>query len=181
MNKNFQQHALKLATMSAIAMGLSTIAVDSYAANVASASANASPVAAISIALDNNNNLNFGKFVPGTGGTISVNAAGGRSVTGAILPLSNPAPGAARFNVTGDVNASYSITLPSNGTVILSDGATHTMAVDNFVSTPAAGVGTGNLGGGGSQQLSVGATLTVANGQVAGNYTANFNVTVDYN
>ncbi len=53
------------------------------------------------------------------------------------------------------------------------------MTVDTFTSTPS---GTGSLAGG-SQTLSVGATLHVAAAQAAGTYTSAtpFTVTVNYN
>jgi hypothetical protein len=52
-----------------------------------------------------------------------------------------------------------------------------TMTVDNFTSNPS---GTGTLAGG-TQTLSVGARLNVGAGQVAGDYTGEFSVTVAYN
>lgn len=84
---------------------------------------------------------------------------------------------AAQFAVSGTAAATYAITLPANGTVFLSSGS-QTMAVNNFVSFPSA---MGTLSGGGTQMLSVGATLVVGNAQVPGGYTSSFAVTVNYN
>ena len=54
------------------------------------------------------------------------------------------------------------------------------MTVDTWTSTPS---GTGTLSAGGSQTLTVGATLNVAGSQVAGTYVSGtpFTVTVNYN
>ena len=47
----------------------------------------------------------------------------------------------------------------------ITDAGLHTMTVNGFTSTPS---GTGALSAGGSQTLTVGATLNVAAGQAAG-------------
>ena len=121
-------------------------------------------------------NLSFGSFVAGSGGTLAIGPTGVRSATGSVVAVGQASTyGAASFRVSGTANASYTITLPANGTVVLSDG-THTMALNNFVSSPPNGL----LSGGGSQLIQVGATLTVGSGQPAGNYTGTFNVTVNY-
>lgn len=97
------------------------------------------------------------------------------------------APGAAEnaengsFTVTGTPNAAYTITLPSNGSVIMqtgAGGANETIAVNNFTSFPS---GNGTLSAGGSQLLLVGATrAALGASQVVGNYTAAYTVTVVY-
>ena len=122
--------------------------------------------------------LSFGSFVAGAGGTIAVATGGGRSKTGAVILVAQGGGGtAAQFTVSGTATATYAITLPSDGTVLLSNGS-RTMAVNSFVSYPSA---TGTLSGGGAQILSVGATLTVGNAQAPGSYTGSFPVTVNYN
>jgi hypothetical protein len=57
------------------------------------------------------------------------------------------------------------------------------MSVGTFVSNPVAGSGSGLLSAGGTQEISVGATLTVGANQTAGLYTnaAGLSVTVNYN
>ncbi|HEY4082967.1 MAG TPA: DUF4402 domain-containing protein [Burkholderiaceae bacterium] len=122
--------------------------------------------------------LSFGSFTAGTGGSITLTSGGGRSKTGGVILVNQGALAtAAQFTMTGTANATFAITLPADGTVTLDNGANH-MAINVFVSNPSL---TGTLSGGGTQVISVGATLTVGNSQVAGNYTGAFNVTVDYN
>ena len=86
---------------------------------------------------------------------------------------------AADFTVSGQASYTYAITLPST-TVTLTDGSSHTMGVTSFTSTPSS---TGTLSGTGSQDLKVGATLSVASAQTPGTYTNSTGVpvTVNYN
>lgn len=121
--------------------------------------------------------LTFGSFAAGSGGTVTISAAGARSAGGGVVLVSSGPGAVAQFTVSGDANAGYAITLPANGEVSLTSGA-NSMAVNNFVSNPAS---TGQIGGGGSQTLMIGATLSVGNSQPPGNYSGTFNVTVIYN
>jgi hypothetical protein len=173
MNINFKQHALKLALVSAFALGASALGVNAYAAT-ATGTATATVIAPIGITADVD--LAFGKFAAGTGGTVVMDPAGARTATGGVV-LSTVVPGAAAsFSVTGDNNATYAITLPGIATTITS--GVNNMSVGTFTSTPSA---TGTLSGLGAQTVTVGGTLTVATGQVAGAYTGSFDVTVEYN
>ena len=98
-----------------------------------------------------------------TGSVILVNQAGTAS--------------AAQFTITGTPSAVFVITLPADGTTFLTDGASGSMALNSFVSSPS---GTGVLSGGGTQTINVGATLSVGNLQATGSYSGSFNVTVNY-
>ena len=124
----------------------------------------------------NNTSLSFGSFTAGSGGTVAVSAAGARSKTGGVILSSQGVASASQFTVTGTSSATVTISLPTDGTVLLSDGS-HTMALTGFVSNPNA---TGILSGGGTLTISVGAVLNVGNAQPPGNYTGSFNVTVNY-
>ncbi len=130
------------------------------------------------VAIHTTRHLEFGKFVAGVGGTISVDTSGARSRSGGVVLISSSAASAS-FTVSDatPANASkvYTITLPDNGTAALSSGA-NTMSLSNFTSAPSA---TGMLTGG-SQILLVGATLSVGASQPAGNYSGTFVVTVEY-
>lgn len=134
------------------------------------------PVIAVSIS--NLQSLAFGKFAAGSGGTVTVSPAGARTATAGVVLLSSDGGAAASFRVSGDAGLSYDIVLPPDGAVVLDNGAGQSMAVDGFTSSPA---DFGQLDLSGVQTVSVGATLTVATGQAAGNYSGSFNVTVDYN
>jgi len=122
--------------------------------------------------------LSFGSFAPGTGsGTVTVSPTGVRSAGGGVSLVPSGSGQAASFLVTGNADAGYAITLPGNGEVSLTSGP-HSMAVTTFTSSPSPA---GQLGGGGSQTLTVGATLSVGPNQAGGSYSGSFIVTVVYN
>ena len=120
--------------------------------------------------------MNFGRFVPAGGGSVTVDINGARSRGGAVVLL-NSAPSPARYTISsiGNDKRAYSLTLPPNGMVKLTSGAS-TMAVNNFSSN----VGAGGLLPSGAQTVSVGATLQVTPGQPPGNYSGAFQITLDY-
>jgi hypothetical protein len=138
----------------------------------------AAPAAAASISVVNNQVLRFGKFAAGTGGTISINPAGSRSASGGVALISSGTSNAAQFTVSGDVNLAYSLMLPGNGSVALTNGSGQSMSVTNFTGNP---TGTGQLSGVGKQYVTVGATLNVGPNQVPGSYSGTFDLIVDYN
>lgn len=136
--------------------------------------------AATPIAISATQALAYGSFAAGSGGTVTLSAAGVRSAGGGVILVPSGSWSAALFSVTGDPSVTYSITLPANGVVSLTSGA-NTMAVDNFTSNPSATTpSTGLLSAGGSQTLSVGATLSVGSNQASGSYSGSFSVTVNY-
>ena len=87
---------------------------------------------------------------------------------------------AGKFILTGLPYYTYSITIPLPPTVVTNNSKTNTMIVDSWSSNPAV---TGILDGSGSQTLTVGATLHIANDQVPDlNISAGqFNIVVNYN
>lgn len=129
------------------------------------------------IAISNTQALAFGKFVAGAGGSVIVSPAGARSASGGVVLVPSSSGSAAQFSVSGDANATYTISLPADGTVSLASGA-NSMAVNTFTSSPSP---TGTLSAGGAQTLSVGATLSVGSNQAIGSYSGTFDVTVNYN
>jgi len=125
--------------------------------------------------------MNFGNVAvqASTGGTVVLVPAGTRTATGGVtLPAVAGTVTAAAFTVSGQGNYTYSITLPSTDLTITS--GSNTMAVNVFTSSPSP---IGTLSAGGTQTLTVGATLNVAAAQPAGTYISGtpFNVTVNYN
>jgi len=133
------------------------------------------------IAISPTQDLAFGKISAGTGGSVSISVAGARSSSGGVVLVNTGSVQTqGQFSVTGLASATYTIALPADSTVTLSDGASHTMAVNSFLSDPAAGAN-GQLSAGGSQTINVGATLTVSSGQTAGTYTGTYPVIVEYN
>ncbi len=117
--------------------------------------------------------MDFGTMVTtGTAGTVTVTPAGARSSVD--VDLLGGTPAAAAFDVTGEGNANYSITLPSSAT--LTSGA-NTMTIDTFTDDAGANP---RRPGGGSETFNVGATLNVGATQAAGTYSGTFSVTVNY-
>ena len=121
--------------------------------------------------------LSFGSFVANTGGNITLSPASGRSNTGGLFLIPQSSGSAAQFTVNGTPSSSYTITLPADGTVLLSNGSRH-MAINGFTSSPG---NTITMPLNGTQMLSVGATLTVGNTQTPGSYTGSFSVTLNHN
>jgi hypothetical protein len=164
----------KLFVFSILLVGFSVI---SYAQVNATANATATIITPIAIA--NTADMEFGNVaVNATPGTVVLTPAGVRSVTGGCtLPAVTGTVNAAAFTVTGLAGATYSITLPGAATTITSGG--NTMTVDTWTSSPTP---TGTLTGG-SENLTIGATLNVGGGQAPGTYTSGtpFTVTVNYN
>ena len=153
----------------------------SFAQATATASASANIITPISIA--KTVDMNFGNVaVSATVAGTAILAPGGTRTTGGAggvtLPATTGTVSAANFTVSGQASYTYAITLPST-TVTISSGS-NTMNVTAFTSSPSA---TGLLSSGGTQTLTVGATLNVTNGQAAGAYTSAtaLPVTVNYN
>jgi hypothetical protein len=162
----------------AISLVLFAFTAATFAQASATSSAAATIVGPIGIAITTPMNFGNAAVSATVPGTVVLTPAGTRSATGGVtLPAITGTVAAALFNVTGADGYTYAITLPSTPTTI-SFGAIN-MTVDTFTSTPS---GTGSLAGG-SQVLSVGATLNVAAAQAAGTYTSAtpFTVTVNYN
>lgn len=148
-----------------------------------SATANASATIVTPISISKTVDMNFGNVAvqTSTGGTVVMTPGGVRSATGGVtLPTTSGTVTAATFTVSGQATYTYSITLPSTDLTITS--GSNTMAVNTFTSNPAS-TGSGTLSAGGTQTLTVGATLNVAAAQAAGLYTSAtpFTVTVNYN
>jgi hypothetical protein len=165
--------------MIATAMLLTGFINSSFAQSTATATATATVVTPISIS--KNTDMSFGNLAvqTATGGTVVLAPAGTRtSTSGVTLPATTGTVTAATFTVTGNGSYTYAITLPSAAVVLTHTGGVQTMNATAFTSNPS---GTGALSSG-TQNIAVGATLTVAAAQLAGVYTSgNFNVTVNYN
>jgi len=130
--------------------------------------------------------LNFGTMsvLAGTPGTCLLSTAGVRTQTGGVnLSVQAPAAANAAYSVGGAVSTAYAITLPS--TITVTKAVTlETMTIGTLLAhTVSSGVDglTGTLSVGGTDSFTVGGTLSVAAGQVAGTYTGTFDVTVAYN
>ena len=166
------------AAIAMIAFTTNSFAQDDASAFVATSANVITPITILGV-----NALSFGDIVgSANGGTVTISAAGARSssVTDLLITGTTGTVSAASFTVTGEAAYTYGITLPAAPFVVSnSDATAATMSVGTFVSSPSA---EGTLTGG-SETVTVGATLTVTADQATGAYT-NANdlvVTVYYN
>lgn len=178
MKRIFKQHSLLRA---ALAVALAAMAMSSQAVE---GTATATGTVITPISITKSADLNFGNFAPGTGGTITVSTSGAPTSTG-IVRSTTVTPTAAKFDVSGDNNATYAITYTGTSAT-LSDGATGTMdlaihsdlTAGNATSNTAS---SGTLSAAGTQSIYVGGTLTVGATQASGTYTGSVKVQVEYN
>ena len=164
----------KLNLVAVLAVALTFVVVGRASAATATANAVAQIAAAISIT--KTDDLDFGQVVPSVDpGTVTVPLVGDRTVGGGVTLGNAGSAGPATFDVAGEPNATYDITLPAPFNLT---GPGDPMLVDGFTCSPGS---TGTLNGGGTQALSVGGTLHVGANQAAGSYSAVFDVVVAYN
>lgn len=123
--------------------------------------------------------LNFGRFVAGSGGTLTVAPGGARSRSGGVVLMNSAGAGSAGFslaalNGSGE-SMSVVLSLPGDDEVFLTNGMS-SMPVRNFVS----GAGMLLTLAPAGALLDVGATLGVGPNQAAGSYSGSFQLTVNY-
>jgi spore coat protein U-like protein len=185
MNKTtaVKQNSLKIALASVFALGATVLSGSAAAANTASATATATVVTPI--AITKATDLAFGSIYPSaTAGTVDVNTNGTRSVTGGVSAATGGVtPTAAKFDVTGQGSATYTIAYATGVTLT---GPGTAMALTQISDLTGAGgaatlVATGALNAGGTQSIYIGGSLAVGANQVAGAYTGNITATVVYN
>jgi hypothetical protein len=126
--------------------------------------------------------LNFGKFAPGPlGGEIILTPESTISVLGSVYKGAGT-HNAASFYISGDIDAAYSVTLPASPVVLTNISNAKTMKIENWMSVPGPGTGTGKLQDG-FQVVYVGATLKVGtlNDNPVGLYTGTYTITFEFN
>lgn len=174
----FRKIALPALVAFAIAAFAGFTATDAMAQASATDSANVNALISNPITLSNVSGLDFGEISPSFAATSLTVAADAAGTTSGDAVEVGASAASAEFTVGGLSLRSYDITLPLDGTIVLTDGgAGADMAVDGF--THSAG-GTPALGAGGSATFYVGGTLSVGADQLAGSYSSTFDVTVDY-
>ena len=174
------KNLIKLFSISIVLLAFS--AATFAQSNVAVTNAEATVVAPITIA--KTVDLNFGNvFVGASNGTVAIDAAGTRTASGgAGLPATVGTVTAAAFTVTGTAAAAYNTTVAPASINIFNAAGTSSMAVDTWTLS----AGTGTIGGGGTQAITVGGTLHLTTGQATGVYNSTntngetFTVTVNY-
>jgi len=126
--------------------------------------------------------LNFGRFSPETqGGKVVLTPDGIRTAQGSVV-LGGGAHNSASFYITGEYDATFSITLPSGPAVLTNTLNAKTMKVSDWQSYPAPGIGVGKLNGG-SMTVHIGAVLNVGdmNANPVGIYAGTYSITFAYN
>lgn len=184
---------MKQTKISLLMAGLLTTSMLVPSVSIAADNANATVTATIltAIAVTKATDMNFGYILPNTTGTATLATDGARTASGPTL-VAGITPTAAKFDVTGDSSATFSIAYTGSSTT-LSDGATHTMAID-FITEAVSGSGgaatgktatgtdatTGTLSSG-AAVIYAGGQLSVDAAQTPGVYTGTLVVTVAYN
>lgn len=141
--------------------------------NTATASSEASVTIIQPISLTNERALNFGVIAASSqDGTVTIDFNGTRTATNGItLPAQFTTESSAQFAVSGEENASFSITLPTS--VTIGSGAS-AMTITDFTEN------SDNVLSSEEETFEVGATLNVNENQAAGSYSTTFDVTVTY-
>ena len=143
----------------------------------ASVNSNTAAIIVQPIGITNSGGMDFGLLAAGVAvSVVNVSTASARSLSsGDVTLITGGSISAASFDVTGEPNGGFGITLPA-GSITLTSGG-DTMTVDTFVDSDA---GTGTLDGTGNASFTVGANLNVSAAQPVGNYTGTFAASVVY-
>ena len=137
-------------------------------------------VAAPQLLITTTRSLHFGRFVAGSGGSLTVSPGGARARSGGVVLMNSGGSASAGFEVgtlDGGASAAMSVilSLPADGEVFLSNGAS-SMAVRDFVSSAGTLISLAPTG----VTVDVGATLMVGAGQAPGAYSGTFQLIVNY-
>lgn len=121
--------------------------------------------------------LEFGELVVNGAGTAVMNpVTGAMSTTGPVTPVGAPGH-PALFTSTGSKNMVVLIRIPNSPVTLTRVGGTETMTVSNWTLD---GSTNRKIPQNNAFNFAVGGTLNIAAGQVDGNYTGTFTVTVQY-
>ena len=135
------------------------------------------------VTISKTTDIAFGKIVrPKTGtGTVSLTAAGVRSVTGTgSFAFASPAPTSAAFSVSGEGGQAITINIPTSFT--MTSGA-NTLTVTTVSTGGGVQTLSGTLGNAGTPPtaITVGGSFPISSTTATGTYSGTFSVTVQYN
>jgi hypothetical protein len=171
----------KLALLASVALAAAGAAAPTFAA---STTATASATVIVPIAIAKATDLSFGKFASGaSAGSVTIKTDGTRTSSG-VTEIGGGTLSAARFNITGEPNATYAIDTTATTANLTSGSDTLSLALVSDFAAAGASSGTqatGTLSGTGTQSLYVGGTLTVGANQPNGSYSGSVSVAVAYN
>lgn len=134
-------------------------------------------IVARAITLQNIRALDFGKILPfSSPGYVQVSATGTLTMSNTQV-VDSSTVSTSGWAVTGVPNGRFTISLPADNTVVLSNPNAATMELTGFQHNAGS---TPTLNSSGSANFNVGARLQVGANQEAGLYQGTFNVTVNY-
>lgn len=163
----------KTIKISALALALVSLSNNAMAAEVANATADANVISALTLEkTSGGNELNFGTFAPDASNSGTITSAG--STTGGVSYISGATH--ADFTVGGDGARSYSVTLPTDNQITLSNGT----AADDMIATLSVEGGASRSLSSGADTFQISGELAVAADQTAGTYSATYTVTANY-
>ena len=147
-----------------------------------SATASVEATIIIPVTATESSQLNFGRFFPGSaGGTIEISPTGSVQTSSTVVVDASPRnPGS--FSVTGELDATITISLPDGPTTLINEEASKTMQVDGWSTYPPNAEAGIKLEGG-AQTVMIGARLRVGpiEENPRGIYTGSYQVTFSYN
>ena len=165
--------------------GFSTTAMAQTSATVAATAVGAKLI--VPMTLTQTAPLHFGSItlLDATGGTVVLPSnSATRSFTGKVSASTiTPVATNAAYNVTGTMNVTYALTLPATVVVTetLGDAVMTISTMTARFNGAAADAVVSTLSATGTDNFTVGGTLTVDAAQTGGIYAGTFPVTVDYN
>jgi hypothetical protein len=164
--------------LSALAIALAPRAASAASPLAASNSAGkASAIVLHPLTLVRKTDMNFGNIIRTGAGTAKLEPVANTLSTTGLLTSAGGAPTAATFVGAAGSASVVIIRVPTAPVLIRRVGGTETMTVDNWTLQ---GQNKRTLAKQESFEFRVGATLTVAAGQVEGDYVGSFDVTVQY-
>jgi spore coat protein U-like protein len=168
-----------LASLFVMACGIQSVKAQTQ---TGSATANATATILQAVSITKNADLNFGKIIadPTAAGQVAIQTDGTRTIAAGNVVLfdTESEHQAASFTASGTAGRTYSLSLPADGSVLLTrTGGTETMTIEGFVHSA-----NGTLDATtGEETFNVGGTLKVGANQAPGQYTGTFTVTAAYN
>lgn len=125
-----------------------------------------------------NSGLRFGEIVAdaSNNGTVTIAASNGQETCTTVQCLTSDR-GAAAFNVTGEAQKTFTVSVPNSVTL---NGTEASNTGQSMSSTLVASTATETLDNNGAASFNVGGTLTVGAAQAVGAYSGSFVVTIDY-
>lgn len=158
------------------AVGLATSANAKVTAS-ATAEAVILPALTLDVMTTTNTSLNFGTIAPNGAGTVVLAATSAATASCSTNLICTGASNSVGFDVTGGKGSLVAVTIPAGGTTL--SGGGDTMTVNTFT-TDADPAGITLDATTGAASFYVGGTLHVKSGQLPGNYSGTFNVSVAY-